>query len=87
MFIILGKTLYLIIWGFLLLNLILIYPHPANIIAYIALATITLIHGLQAFLLSSTLSTQEKQQDRFKVLRLFIFGVFEALSWKNKNKP
>ncbi|WP_392558306.1 DUF1145 domain-containing protein [Orbus mooreae] len=86
MFILLGKILYLFIWLFLVFNLIVPYPKPANIVAYIALAAFVIIHGLQAWLLSSTLSSQEKQQDRFKTLRMFIFGVFEVLSWKKNNK-
>ncbi|WP_392552788.1 DUF1145 domain-containing protein [Orbus wheelerorum] len=84
MFILFGKIIYLFIWSFLLFNLICPYPKPANLIAYLALATFVIVHGLQAWLLSSTLSSQEKSQDRFKVLRVFLFGVFEALSWKQK---
>lgn len=85
MFILLGKTVYLFIWLFLLFNLVMPYSKPANFVAYIALATFVIIHGLQAWLLSSTLTNQEKQQDRFKVLRMFLFGVFEVLSWKKNN--
>jgi len=85
MFIFIGKIIYLFIWLFLLFNLIHPYPKPANIVAYVALATFVIVHGLQAWLLSSTLSSQEKSQDRFKVLRMFFFGVFEALSSKQKN--
>lgn len=85
MFILIGKIIYLFIWLFLLFNLVHPYPSPANFVSNIALITIVIVHGLQAWLLSSTLSSQEKQQDRFKVLRMFIFGVFEALSWKQKN--
>lgn len=85
MFILLGKIIYSFIWLFLLFNLIHPYPKPANLVAYLALATFVVVHGLQAWLLSSTLSRQEKSQDRFKVLRMFLFGVFEALSWKQKN--
>lgn len=84
MFIMIGKAIYLCIWLFLLFNLIYPFPSPANVVANIALATFTLIHGLQAWLLNSTLSTQEKRQDKFKVLRMFLFGVFEVLSWKQK---
>lgn len=62
------------------------YPKPANFVAYIALATFVIVHGLQAWLLSSTLSSQEKQKDPFRVLRMFIFGVFEVLSWKKDHK-
>lgn len=85
MFIVLGKIVYAFIWLFLLFNLIAPYPKPANIVANIALAAFAITHGLQAWLLSSTLSSQEKQQDRFRTLRMFIFGVFEVLSWKKKN--
>ncbi|WP_392560883.1 DUF1145 domain-containing protein [Orbus sturtevantii] len=84
MFILIGKAIYLFIWCFLLFNLIYPYPKPANLIAYLALATFVIVHGLQTWLLSSTLSSQEKSRDRFKVLRVFIFGAFEALSWKQK---
>lgn len=86
MFILIGKIIYSFVWLFLLFNLIYPYPHPANVVAYVALASLVLIHGLQAWLLASTLSHQEKQQDRFKVTRMLIFGVFEVLSWKQNNK-
>ncbi|MDF7667884.1 DUF1145 domain-containing protein [Orbaceae bacterium ESL0727] len=85
MFIILGKTLYTIMWLFLLVNLIHPYPKPANIVTNIALIALIMVHGLQAWFLSSTMTKQEKRQDRFKVLRLFLFGLFETLSWKNKD--
>lgn len=84
MFILLGKLVYLFIWLFLLFNLVHPFPKPANILAYIGLVAFTLIHGLQAWILQSTMVNQEKEQDKFKALRLFIFGVFEVLSWKNK---
>ncbi|OCG13308.1 hypothetical protein A9G24_07745 [Gilliamella sp. App6-5] len=84
MFIFIGKVLYSLIWLFLVFNLIHPYPHPANVVANIGLIAFTVIHGLQAWMLHSTMTNQEKQQDKFKVLRLFLFGVFESLSWKGK---
>ncbi|OCF92279.1 hypothetical protein A9G17_03635 [Gilliamella sp. wkB7] len=84
MFIFIGKFLYTIMWLFLLFNLIHPYPKPANIVAYLGLAAFTLTHGLQAYMLQSTMTNKEKEEDKFKALRLFIFGVFESLSWKIK---
>lgn len=84
MFILLGKSIYSFIWLFLLFNLVHPFPKPANIVAYVGLAAFVITHGLQAWLLQSTMTNQEKQQDKFRTLRLFIFGVFETLSWKNK---
>ncbi|MDF7669987.1 DUF1145 domain-containing protein [Orbaceae bacterium ESL0721] len=86
MFIILGKTIFACIWLFLLFNLIHPFPRPANIVANIALIAFVIMHGLQAWLLSSTMTKQEKTKDRFKVLRLFLFGIFETLSWKKQDK-
>lgn len=86
MFILIGKLFYLFIWLFLLFNLIYPYPRPANIVVNIGLAAFVIMHGLQAVILQSTMTNQEKEEDKFKALRLFLFGVFEALSWKNKNK-
>jgi len=61
-------------------------PEPIMLVrkAIRELAVGQILHGLQAWLLQSTMTNQEKQQDKFKALRLFIFGVFETLSWKNK---
>ncbi|OCG07670.1 hypothetical protein A9G13_05490 [Gilliamella sp. wkB178] len=84
MFVLIGKILYSFIWLFLLFNLIHPYPRPANIVANIGLIAFVVMHGLQAWILHSTMTNQEKQQDKFKVLRLFLFGVFESLSWKNR---
>lgn len=87
MFIYIGKTVYLCIWLFLLFNFIHPYPAPADMLAYIAFVTFFILHGLQAWLLNSTLSRQEKQQHHFRVVKLFIFGFIEAMSWKkNKHK-
>lgn len=84
MFILLGKLIYSFIWLFLLFNLVHPFPKPANVVAYVGFAAFAITHGLQAWLLQSTMTNQEKQQDKYKALRLFIFGVFETLSWKNK---
>lgn len=82
--IILGKAAYLCIWIFLIANLIYPYPKPANILCNIALCAMILLHGMQALLFASTRTQQEKEKDKFAVFRLFIFGVFEVLSWKKK---
>ncbi|OCG56650.1 MULTISPECIES: DUF1145 domain-containing protein [unclassified Gilliamella] len=84
MFIFIGKVLYSFIWLFLLFNLIHPYPKPANVVANVGLIAFAVTHGLQALMLNSTMTNQEKQQDKFKVLRLFLFGIFESLSWKDK---
>lgn len=84
--IILGKIGYLIIWLFFIVNLFFPYPKPANILCNIALCAMILLHGLQAFLFAATRTQQEKEADKFAVLRFFIFGVFEVFSWKKKKK-
>lgn len=84
MFIFIGKVLYSLIWLFFLFNLIHPYPRPANIVAYVGLIAFAITHGLQAWMLQSMMTNQEKEQDKYKALRLFIFGVFESLSWKQK---
>ncbi|WP_085246745.1 DUF1145 domain-containing protein [Gilliamella mensalis] len=84
MFIFIGKVLYALVWLFLVFNLIHPYPRPANVVTNIGLIAFVVTHGLQAWMLHSTMTKQEKQQDKFKVLRLFLFGVFESLSWKDK---
>lgn len=84
MFILFGKIFYSIVWLFLFVNLIHPYPTPANVVAYVGLLIFALTHGLQAWILYSTMTNQEKREDKFKPLRLFIFGFFESLSWKYK---
>lgn len=87
MIIFIGRLFYLCVWAFLIFNLICPLPHPANIVGNIALLVLILTHGLQAILLNATLTPQEKQNDRFKVFRLFVFGIFETLNWnQTKNK-
>lgn len=86
MIILLGKGVYLGMWVFFIINLIFPYPRPANILCNIALCAMILLHGLQAFLFASTRTEQEKLQDKWAVLRFFIFGVFEVMSWKKKNQ-
>lgn len=84
--IVIGKAFYLFMWGFLVVNLVYPYVYPANIFCYIALAAMLLLHGLQAILFSSTLTTQEKAADKYVTLRFFLFGVFEMLSIKKRQK-
>lgn len=87
MTIILGRSAYLLIWALLIYNLLQPFKAPANLLCYIALATLVLTHGLQAWLLNTSLTKQEKAADRYKVLRLFLFGIFESLNWEqSKNK-
>ena len=86
MFILIGKIAYLFIWLFLLFNLVHPYPAPANIIAYVALATFMILHGLQACLLNATLTNHEKKQYPYRILKIFLFGIFEALSWKQNKQ-
>lgn len=87
MIILIGRLLYLILWILLSFNLIYPFPHPANIIFYIALVAFIVIHGIQTILLNVTLTAQEKKADPFKIVRFFFFGFFETLSWNQpKNK-
>lgn len=87
MIILIGRLFYLLLWILLAVNLIYPFPYPSNIIFYIAIAALILSHGIQAILLSATLTPQEKKSDPFKIIRFFFFGFFEALSWnKSKNK-
>ncbi|KFA59450.1 MULTISPECIES: DUF1145 domain-containing protein [unclassified Gilliamella] len=84
MFILFGKIFYSFVWLFLLFNLIHPFPSPANVVAYVGLLIFAITHGLQAWMLYSTMTNQEKREDKFKALRLFIFGFIESLSWKSK---
>ncbi|MCO6524057.1 MAG: DUF1145 domain-containing protein [Candidatus Schmidhempelia sp.] len=81
-----GRLFYLIVWGFLILNLFHPYPGAAKMLAYIALGAMIMTHSLQAWILNSTLTEHERRKDRFITLRLFLFGIVEALSWKKSKK-
>lgn len=81
-----GKLFYSVMWIFLFFNLFVPYNYPANIILYIAFSAMVLLHGFQALLLTHLLTRQEKAHDKLIIVRFFIFGFFEMLSLKKRQK-
>lgn len=83
----LARLAYLLVWLFLLINLLFPYPKPAQVIANIALITLAVLHGLQSIMLRLTLTPEEKKQNKLNLIRLFLFGAVEILYLNNiKNK-
>lgn len=83
MIILFGKIATAIVWVMMLINLIMPFPSPANVFINGALIFLVVTHGLQAWLLSKTLTKQEREKGN-KCLKLFFFGLFEAMSWKKE---
>ena len=67
-----GRLLMLCVWGFLILNVALIFT--------------VLMHGMQLALLKSTLPKDGPQMTTAEKVRIFLFGVFELLVWQKKFK-
>lgn len=84
MWINLGRLLMLLVWGFLLTNLIHPFPKPMKYFFDIALIFMVIMHALQLFLLKATLTKNEPKFPVFFQIRMFLFGVFEMLAWQKK---
>lgn len=81
-----GRLLMLLVWGFLVFNLIQPFPRPLKYLLDVALIFTALMHGLQLTLLKASLAKDEPAFSRLFQARLFIFGVFEMLAWQKKQQ-
>jgi len=81
-----GRFCMLIIWGFLLYNLIHPFHRPLNFFFDFALFFMVAMHGLQLILLKATLTRNEPKLSRAFQARMFFFGVFEMLAWQKKQR-
>ncbi|WP_410016695.1 DUF1145 family protein [Sodalis sp. C49] len=86
MWINLGRLLMLLIWGFLVFNLIHPFPRPLKYFLDIAMIFMVIMHGLQLTLLKATLTRDEPKLSRLFQARMFLFGVFEMLAWQKKQR-
>lgn len=86
MWINLGRVLMLVIWGFLVFNLIHPFPRPLKYFLDIAMIFMVIMHGLQLTLLKATLTRDEGKLSRLFQARMFLFGVFEMLAWQKKQR-
>ncbi|MBT0722220.1 DUF1145 family protein [Tatumella sp. TA1] len=82
-----GRAVMLFIWAVLLLNLIHPATKPLKYFIDVALIFMVVMHGLQLVLLKSTQMGSAPKLSRKDQIRIFIFGVFELLSWQKKNFP
>ena len=82
-----GRAVMLFIWAVLLLNLIHPATKPLKYFIDVALIFMVVMHGLQLVLLKSTQMGSAPKLSRKDEIKIFIFGVFELLSWQNKNFP
>ncbi|CAK9886607.1 MAG: hypothetical protein XXXJIFNMEKO3_03052 [Candidatus Erwinia impunctatus] len=78
----LGKLMMLLVWAFLLFNLIHPYPKPLNCFVNVALFFMAFMHGLQVTLMRATQPKDAPPLSRMTQLKVFIFGVFELLAWR-----
>ena len=82
-----GRVVMVFIWGVLLLNLVHPATKPLKYFIDVALIFIVLRHGLQVVLLKATQTGAGPKMTRKEEIKLFIFGVFELLSWQKKHFP
>lgn len=75
-----GRVLMVLVWGGLLLNIPVPFPHPLNIFINAALVFTLMMHGLQLLLLKAGMAKTEQPLTRGQQWRIFIFGVFELLA-------
>ncbi|MEA9389863.1 DUF1145 family protein [Acerihabitans sp. TG2] len=81
-----GRFLMLLIWVFLLFNLIHPFQRPLNFFFDFALFFMVAMHGLQLILLKATLTRDEPKLSRVFQAKMFLFGVFEMLAWQKKQR-
>lgn len=81
-----GRLLMLVIWGFLLYNVVQPFPRPLNFFLIFALVFMAAMHGLQLILLKATLTRDEPKLSAAFQARMFLFGVFEMLAWQKKQQ-
>lgn len=83
----LGRILMLLVWVFLLSNLIHPAPKPLKYFIDVALIFMVIMHGLQLVLLKQTQPKDQPKLNGYSQVKLFIFGVFELLAWQKKHYP
>ncbi|MBT9432194.1 DUF1145 family protein [Candidatus Sodalis endolongispinus] len=82
----LGRLLMLMIWGFLLFNLIQPFPKPLKYFLDIVLFFMVVMHALQLTLLKATLTKDEAKPRAAFQERVFLFGVFEMVAWQKQQR-
>lgn len=82
-----GRVVMVFIWVVLLLNLVHPATKPLKYFIDVALIFMVVMHGLQVVLLKATQSNNGPKMTRKEEIKLFIFGVFELLSWQKKHFP
>lgn len=81
-----GRAIILLVWGFLLVNLLKPFPVPVNYFLYFSLGFMVFMHSLKLLMLKSTLMLGEQKLTALEQLRIFLFGVFELLAWQRKQQ-
>lgn len=82
----LGRLLILVVWSFLLFNLIQPFPKPLKYFLDIGLFFMVVMHALQLTLLKATLTKDEAKPGVAFQTRVFLFGVFEMVAWQKKQR-
>lgn len=80
MFILIGRLLFIAMWAMMLVNLVHPFASPANILINVAFLCFIVMHGLQTLLVSKTLT--KKERENVNLVKVFLFGAVEILSWK-----
>lgn len=75
-----GRLLMLLVWSFLLWNIIQPYPKPLKYFIDIALFFMVVMHCLQLMLLKATQPKQGEKLSKLAQVKIFFFGVFELLA-------
>lgn len=81
----LGRLLMLIIWGFLIFNVIMPVQKPLNYFLYFALIFMTVMHFLKVLMISFLQAKSEPLTSSHKI-KLFLFGVFEMIPMYQRQK-
>lgn len=81
-----GRVLMLLIWGFLVFNLIHPFPKPLKFFLDIAMIFMVIMHALQLTLLKATLTKDEPKLSTAFQTKVFLFGVFEMVAWQKRQR-
>ncbi|XBS69635.1 DUF1145 family protein [Acerihabitans sp. KWT182] len=84
MWINLGRLLMLLVWCFLIFNVVQPFPRPLKYFFDVALIFMVLMHLLQLLLLKVSITKSEPKFTLAFQVRMFLFGVFEMLAWQKK---
>lgn len=82
----LGRLMMVVIWAFLLFNLVKPFPVPGNYFLYVGLAFMTVMHGLKMMMLKAMVLPGQPKPTAAELWRIFIFGVFELMAWQKKQR-